>query len=66
MLLKACDGSELMHVFWDQHLKLTRNVGIALRNQGMLLNQMNIALTVLATDLLAHELKASALLSSRT
>ena len=37
-----------------------------LANQGMSLNQMNIALTVLATNLLAHEFKATALLSSRT
>ena len=55
-----------MHFFWGQHLELTRNGAIALQNQGMSLNQMNIALTVLTTDLLAHELKASALLSSRT
>lgn len=55
-----------MHFFWDQYLELTRNGTIALQNQGMSLNQRNIALTVLATDLLAHELQASALLSSRT
>ena len=38
-----------------------RNVVIALQNQGMSLALMNIALTMLAVDLLVHELKTSAL-----
>ena len=48
-----------MHFSWEKHLELSRNVAIASdKNKG-------VALTMLATDLLVHELKASALPSSR-
>ena len=50
-----------MHLFWDQHLELTSNTVFALPNQAMSLVLMNIALTMLAGDLLVHELKTSAL-----
>ena len=45
-----------MHFSWEKHLELSRNVALAL---------MGVALTMLATDLLTYELKASALPSSR-
>ena len=50
-----------MHVFWDQHLELTSNTVFALPNQAMSLVLMNIALIMLAVDLLAHELKTPSL-----
>tara|TARA_B100002051_G_scaffold235600_1_gene236150 strand:- start:266 stop:523 length:258 start_codon:yes stop_codon:yes gene_type:complete len=59
--LKAGIGSELIHFFWHKHLELIRNKVVALQNQGVLLALMNIALIMLAVDLLAHELKISAL-----
>ena len=40
-----------------KRLESTRNGAVALKNQGMSLALMNIALTVMATDLVAHELK---------
>ena len=46
-------------------LESTRNGAVALQTQGIALALMGVALTMLATDLLAHELKASALPSSR-
>ena len=65
-LYKACTGLALMHFSWEKHLELSRNVAVASdKNQGMALALMGVALTMLATDLLAHELKASALPSSR-
>ena len=55
-----------MHFSWEQHLELSRNVAVASdANKGMALALMGIALTMLATDLMAHELKVSALPSSR-
>ena len=54
-----------MHFSWEKHLELYRNVAVASeKNQGMALALMGVALTMLATDLLAHELKASVLPSS--
>jgi|TARA_B100002052_G_scaffold210881_1_gene192921 hypothetical protein len=50
-----------MHFFWDQHLELTSNTVFALSNQAMSLVLMNIALIMLAVDLLAHELKTPSL-----
>jgi hypothetical protein len=59
-------GLELMHFSWEKHLELSRNVAVASdKNQGIALALMGVALTMLATDLLAHELKGSALPSSR-
>ena len=59
-------GLEPMHFSWEKHLELPRNVAVASdKNQGIALALMGVALTMLATDLLAHELKASALPSSR-
>ena len=59
-------GLELMHFSWEKHLELSRNVAVASdKNQGIALALMGVALTMLATDLLAHELKVSALPSSR-
>ena len=55
-----------MHFSWDKHLELSRNVAIASdKNKGIALSLMGVALTMLATDLLAYELKASVLPSSR-
>ena len=45
--------------FLAKRLKSTRNGAVSLKNQGMSLVLMNIALTMLATDLVAHELKTS-------
>ena len=42
-----------------KRLESNRNGAVALKNQGMSLALMNIALTVMATDLVAHELKTS-------
>ena len=59
-------GLELMHFSWEKHLNLSRTVAVASdKNKGIALALMGVALTMLATDLLAHELKASALPSSR-
>ena len=59
-------GLELMHFSWEKHLELSRNVAVASdKNQGTALALMGVALTMLATDLLAHEWKASVLPSSR-
>ena len=55
-----------MHFSREKHLELSRNVAVASdKNQGMALALMGVALTMLATDLLSHELKASVLPSSR-
>ena len=55
-----------MHFSWEKHLELSRNVAVASdKNQGIALALMGIALTMLATDLLTHELKVSVLPSSR-
>ena len=44
-----------MHFSWEKHLELSRNVAVASdKNQGMALALMGVALTMLATDLLAH------------
>ena len=54
-----------MHFSWEKHLELSQNVAVASdENQGMALALMGISLTMLATDLLAHELKTSVLPSS--
>ena len=55
--LKVSVGSELILFSWDKSLELTRNTVVALQNQGVLLALMNIALIMLAVDLLAHALK---------
>ena len=55
-----------MHFSWEKHLEFSRNVAVASdKNQGMALALMGVALTMLATDLLTNELKASALPPSR-
>ena len=55
-----------MHFSWEKHLELSRNVAVVSdNNQGMALALMGVALTMLLTDLLAHELKTSALPSSK-
>ena len=55
-----------MHFSWEEHLELSKNVAVAsVKNQGIALALMGVALTMIATDLLAHELKASVLPSSR-
>ena len=56
-----------MHFSWEKHLELSRNVAFASdNNQGMALALMGVALTMLLTDLLAHELQTSALPTSRS
>ena len=56
-----------MHFSWEKHLKLSRNVAVASdNNQGMALALMGVALTMLLTDLLAHELQTSALPTPRS
>ena len=51
---------------WEKHLELSKNVAVASdKNQGIALALMGVALTMLATDLLTHELRGSALPSSR-
>jgi len=56
-----------MHFSWEKHLELSRNVAVASdNNQGMALALMGVALTMLLTDLLAHELQTSALPTSRS
>lgn len=56
-----------MHFSWEKHLELSRNVAVASdNNQGMALALMGVALTMLLTDLLAHELQTSAMPSSRS
>ena len=56
-----------MHFSWEKHLELSRNVAVASdSNQGMALALMGVALTMLLTDLLAHELQTSALPTSRS
>ena len=55
-----------MHFSWEKHLELSRNVAVASdKNQGIALALMGVALTMLATDLLAHELQTSVMPSSR-
>ena len=55
-------GLELMHFSWEKHLELSRKVAVASdKNQGIALALMGVALTMLATDLPAHEFKTSAL-----
>ena len=44
-----------------KRLESTRNGAVALQTQGIALALMGVALTMLATDLLAYELKTSAL-----
>ena len=63
----CCKG--LMNFSWGQHLELSRAVTAAAdRDKGLSLALMGVALTLLAKDLLAHELKleASAMPSSST
>ena len=56
-----------MHFPWEKHLELSRNVAITSdRNQGMALGLMGLALTLLAKDLLMHELQTSPVPSSRS
>ena len=55
-----------MNFSWEKHLELSRIVAVASdKNKGIALALMGVALNMLATDLLAHELKASVLPSSR-
>ena len=63
----CCKG--LMNFSWGQHLELSRAVTAAAdRDKGLSLALMGVALTLLAKDLLAHELKleASSMPSSST
>ena len=63
----CCKG--LMNFSWGQHLELSRAVTAAAdRDKGLSLALMGVALTLLAKDLLAHELKleASAMPSNST
>ena len=63
---KARIGSKLVNFFWDKRLALTRNLVDALQNQGNSLVLMNIALNMLALDLIAHKSWASDLPMSRS
>lgn len=50
-----------MHFSWEKHLELSRNVAVASDcNQGLALALMGVALTLLAQDLLVHEMRATA------
>ena len=50
-----------MHFSWQKHLDLSRNVSYAAdKDSGTALALMGIALTLLAKDLLAYELKNAA------
>jgi len=63
---QALTRLELMHFSWEKHLKLSRNVAVASdKNQGVALALMGLALTLLAKDLLAHELQATAMPSPK-
>lgn len=60
---------DLMNFSWGQHLELSRAVTAAAdRDKGLSLALMGVALTLLAKDLLTHELnlKASSMPSSST
>ena len=49
-----------MHFSWQKHFELSRIVSnTADKDSGTALAMMGIALTMLAKDLLAHELKTS-------
>ena len=49
-----------MHFSWQKHLELSRNVSNAAdKDSGYALALMGIALTMLAKDLLAHELSTA-------
>ena len=49
-----------MHFSWEKHLELSLNVAVASdKNKGFALALMGVALTLLAKDLLAHELQTS-------
>ena len=51
-----------MHFSWEKHLELSRNVATASdNNQGLALALMGVALTLLARDLLIHEITLSPL-----
>ena len=55
-----------MHFSWEKHLELSRNVAVASdKNQGLLWLD-GLALTILAKDLLMHELQTSPVQSSRS
>jgi len=50
-----------MHFSWQKHLDLSRNESKAAdKDSGIALALMGIALTILAKDLLAYELKNAA------
>jgi len=69
MTLDCLCCKDLMNFSWGQHLELSRAVTAAAdRDKGLSLALMGVALTLLAKDLLAHELKleASAMPSSST
>jgi len=54
---KELQQLESMHFSWQKHLELSRNVSNAAdTDSGYALALMGIALTMLVTDLLAHEL----------
>ena len=56
-----------MHFSWEKHLELSRNVAVASdNNQGLALALMGVALTLLAKDLLMHEMQTTPLPSPRT
>ena len=69
MTLDCLCCKDLMNFSWGQHLELSRAVTAAAdRDKGLSLALMGVALTLLAKDLLAHELKleASAMPSNST
>ena len=56
-LRKGLQQLNSMHFSWQKHLELSRNVSNAAdKDSGYALALMGIALTMLAKDLLAHEL----------
>ena len=57
---KGLQQLKSMHFSWQKHLELSRTVSTtADKNSGIALALMGIALTMLAKDLLAHELKTA-------
>jgi len=59
-LRKGLQQLSSMHFSWQKHLELSRNVSNAAdKDSGYALALMGIALTMLAKDLLAHELSTA-------
>ena len=60
-LRKVLQHLKSMHFSWQKHLELSRNVSNAAdKDSGYALALMGVALTMLAQDLLAYELKNAA------